>query len=366
MNDPDKSELIHQLFDAINTLERAEGDRLRNSFAKKENTQSLALYILTKLWILADTSQQAEVQEDIKIISEKRVDTPSTSGMQQSLASELEQVTASLIQIQLVVQLLPSSEEQTAALRKLAVIWSTLERWDKAKTVARSIPIARGVVSTFSAVARQMVENHEIGRAVGILNEAEAIVPTIDDIEDRDEALWELAPTWGLVGELDRAEMTAQKISDPPQKADALCKIATQLIAVSQVVRGIHLLSEAEVTARAIKDRVLRASTLSEVANVLFAAKAYDEAGRVRVEAITVAQVGTTSPNRQESLDCAFILKSIAEDLALVGDLEWALQVTQAIENKAVKSSALNMIAQLTANGQDAINANNSMRGRYE
>ena len=95
-----------------------------------------------------------------------------------------------------------------------------------------------------------------------------------------------------------------------------------------------------------------RGESLGEVARALVAAGELDQARRVREEAIKTAREGEINGDVQDSLDSSSVLWEIAEDLALIGELEGANEVADAIKNNWKRERALQGLKGIEGGGK--------------
>jgi 1-aminocyclopropane-1-carboxylate deaminase/D-cysteine desulfhydrase-like pyridoxal-dependent ACC family enzyme len=183
-----------------------------------------------------------------------------------------------------------------------------------------------------------------------ILEEALRLARALENGEDRDWYVSEVAKAFAATGYFDAAIEIARTVSLAIEKKDALVAISTSLLAVAQNRRAMATLAEAELTAEAIEDESYskwqKAEALDQIAKIYQTANEREHAKSVWLKAIEVAQRGQSSNDVQEIFDCSGVLSEIAKNLATAGFLELAKDVAQSIRVDYKRQGALNKISE--------------------
>ena len=98
---------------------------------------------------------------------------------------------------------------------------------------------------------------------LGRFDHAEAVVRSINALDNRDQALFQLAGATAVAGKPERAEPIARAITDPREKALALTDLAAGAAKAGNLNRASALATEAEAVARTIDSLLERAGRYS-------------------------------------------------------------------------------------------------------
>jgi len=186
--------------------------------------------------------------------------------------------------------------------------------------------------------------NFSSGEAI---KEVVSIALSIGVEDDRDLYLQKTALGLAAAGQWKKAQEVVGYIQEPYERAESLCKIADHLILIGDFQQSLSILDEAEKAAGQTAEIWQKPDLLNRIARSLIAAKAYDMADKVWGQAISAARVGENSASIQDSVDCSGVLREIAENLALVGKTEKALEIARAIKSLGKRDGALDVVMKI-------------------
>jgi hypothetical protein len=203
-----------------------------------------------------------------------------------------------------------------------------------------------------SGMARSLLESGDL-RNPQTADRIESLAFEMEEIEERDWTLGELAAALAENGKEEKAIELAGSMETPLEKANALRRIAAQCLKQGRSEQAMKILIEAEAAACEIDAAWQKAESLNGIANVMIAAKDEEGARRVRADAVLAAQAGQASSDLQDSLDCSSVLAEIARDMASAGETESALEVARTIKSLGKQQRAWDAIAKLATDAGD-------------
>jgi tetratricopeptide (TPR) repeat protein len=161
--------------------------------------------------------------------------------------------------------------EPSWALCEIASVLGQLGDYDRAEGVARSITNIDVQARALTALAIELTEAGDPGRAGELARHAEALARTVTDPATQAAGLAKLAPALTWIGEYDRAEALARRISDLDELDRALSAMVTTLAQAGDYNR-------AEALARNIPRTFVEERTLVVVITALAKDGEYDRA----------------------------------------------------------------------------------------
>jgi tetratricopeptide (TPR) repeat protein len=178
------------------------------------------------------------------------------------------------------------------------------------------------------------------------LEAVERVAESIEDVDDRAWALYQLVKELAATEQWDRAEAVALIIGRSYEKASALRQVALCLIPVGRVDKAGKLLAAAECAALE-RDTPLvwqKAEVLTRIAMGFAKANLRQHALRVWEMAMDLARSGETSDDAQESIDSSSVLWEIAENLAAAGYQDEGNRLAHSIKNSVKRHRAIDSV----------------------
>ncbi|MFI9814506.1 hypothetical protein [Saccharothrix variisporea] len=245
-----------------------------------------------------------------------------------------------------VVVTIRSPVERTRLAAALAEATAHVGEPARAEALARAINDPAARAEALAKVVRAAVDAGEFARA-------EILAGAIDCTRVRTAALTMLVRQACARGELRRAEAVARSVDDPAERARALTTVAGAAVGAGAEDRAATLLQQAETAARATSDSAERARALSRVAALVAPS---DDPARVAGVLDRVERLSTSVTGAAER---GWVLASVAEAAAAVGQLARAERTAGLIANHAERARALASVGHAAARTGDLTRAEN-------
>lgn len=243
------------------------------------------------------------------------------------------------------VELITDKFDANLALSSIANNLIEAEEFDQAVAIAEKIDDAYWRASTLCSVAQALGLAKKLPEAATVASQAFTelkafTISTIDDKGKQDFLLDKIAKVLAWAKEFAQTLEVAHTISDEHERAYTLSEVARAWIALGEHIQAEEVVNQILVEAEMIKYEDWKAITLNNIAQQLVHAGKRNHAAIVAKQALEALQ---TIWNEQVRLNT---LVMTVYTLALAGEFDQAITLSETISDMYRKALAFSMIAQ--------------------
>ncbi len=183
------------------------------------------------------------------------------------------------------------------------------------------------------------------------MNEAVGLALLIEDEDEREIYLVDVARSFLEKGDWRRAHGVTELMPAGYERADLLRKIAEYLGSSGNIERSLFIFDEAETAAvnEAPEGYWQQAELLNKIANSLSFVNAKTKCAEVRQRAIDTARSGQNSGDKQQANDSDSVLAEIILDIANAQEIQSAIRTAGSLSSVSRRERVLSEIASVSS-----------------